>query len=693
MLFIGAIARLFSLLAAISLLLMLAGCGGTPGDQAVDTQPGVDPSVVAQVQSLDMPGVDAELAATLKAELLRSISEHGRDKEVSTPPCGAENCVNDLASEDDGAGGRNLTWAYRNVGDYDQNSEVNAADITPVGLHYGVTNTSANWESARLADGDDNGEVNVADITPIGRNFNTSCAKYMVYSSSDIGDYPSSHEAANGPGAVLVGEVAMADSTEDAGGARLFSYEMGTVDSGTFCWVRPSDGSIEGSASNLHEVTAPANKSPEAVLTADPTAGDVPMLVQFDASGSSDPDGSIVQYEWDWDGNGTGPWDQDTGSTPTTSHDYTTPGIYTAWVRVTDDQGAADTTSIEVTAHGWLIQSLDTDGVTGSDCSLAIVEGFPAISYSGNSDLKYILAGNVQGTSWNTPVTVDAEGLTGGYTSLAVIDGYPAISYINGTDNELNYVRATDAQGATWNTPIAIDASGSVGTQTSLAVVDGHPAIAYKHYTNDDLMYVRAADTKGVSWNTPIAVDAAGDVGLFASLAVVDGNPAISYFDNTNDDLKYVRAADVQGTSWNTSVILDATDNVGFSTSLAIIDGYPAISYVDATSDDLKYVRAVDAQGASWAAPMAVDSAGDIGWFTSLALVDGRPAISYRDATLGELRFVGAADAQGTAWTMPMVVDSVGDTGLFSSLVAVDSRPAISYYDNTSGDLKFAVLF
>ena len=47
-----------------------------------------------------------------------------------------------------------------------------------------------------------------------------------------------------------------------------------------------------------------ANDPPTAVITADVTAGVAPQTVVFDASTSSDSDGTIVSYDWNFgDGN------------------------------------------------------------------------------------------------------------------------------------------------------------------------------------------------------------------------------------------------------------------------------------------------------------------------------------------------------------------------------------------------------
>jgi len=66
--------------------------------------------------------------------------------------------------------------------------------------------------------------------------------------------------------------------------------------------------------------------------------------VEFDGSGSSDPDGdeTIISYEWDFG-------DSDTGSGETTSHEYTSTGAFTVTLTVTDDFGATDTATMTVT--------------------------------------------------------------------------------------------------------------------------------------------------------------------------------------------------------------------------------------------------------------------------------------------------------------------------------------------------------
>jgi glucose/arabinose dehydrogenase len=79
------------------------------------------------------------------------------------------------------------------------------------------------------------------------------------------------------------------------------------------------------------------NNPPTAVATANPTSGPAPLTVQFNGSGSSDPDGDALSYSWDLNGDGT--YGDSTAANP--SFTYTTAGTYPVTLRVTDARGAS----------------------------------------------------------------------------------------------------------------------------------------------------------------------------------------------------------------------------------------------------------------------------------------------------------------------------------------------------------------
>jgi len=82
---------------------------------------------------------------------------------------------------------------------------------------------------------------------------------------------------------------------------------------------------------------------PVASFTYTPLNPDTNEEVQFDASGSYDPDGSIQSYEWDFNSDGKGIV---TTTSPTVNHPYSNSKGYTARLSIT---GLADPSSVSVT--------------------------------------------------------------------------------------------------------------------------------------------------------------------------------------------------------------------------------------------------------------------------------------------------------------------------------------------------------
>ena len=94
----------------------------------------------------------------------------------------------------------------------------------------------------------------------------------------------------------------------------------------------------------------------------------VNQTIIFNASNSTDPDGNIENYEWDFgDGNTT------STTEPIITHSYTIAGNYNVNLTVTDNDGAANSTSKTITISIPLKGDLDGDNqITSTDAAIAL---------------------------------------------------------------------------------------------------------------------------------------------------------------------------------------------------------------------------------------------------------------------------------------------------------------------------------
>ncbi len=170
------------------------------------------------------------------------------------------------------------------------------------------------------------------------------------------------------------------------------------------------------------------SQSPTASFQATPNPAQSGQQVSFDASASSDPDGTIAKYEWDLDGNGT--FETDTGTTPTASTTYSTGGSREVKLRVTDNAGNTGQTSRTVTVEqagsgGYSNRVLataglidywrmgDTAGTTLADSrgsAPATVAGNPAFGLSGGVAGDPDTAVNFNGTNGGASANLDLSG-------------------------------------------------------------------------------------------------------------------------------------------------------------------------------------------------------------------------------------------------------------------------------------------
>ncbi|MRX65950.1 Ig-like domain-containing protein [Maribacter luteus] len=178
--------------------------------------------------------------------------------------------------------------------------------------------------------------------------------------------------------------------------------------------VTDSDGNPATEVLRTVTVNAVVNEAPTAVSIANSTGGTAPLTVEFNNSGSSDPDGSIVLTNWDFGDGSSG----NTGGFPrTVSHTFSAPGTYTVTLTVTDDGTPAlsgtVTNIITVTAANQAPTAVDDDFMVSADGTLngsVFLDNGNGVDSDADGDS--IVVDQVNGSSLNVGVTIN--GSTGG---------------------------------------------------------------------------------------------------------------------------------------------------------------------------------------------------------------------------------------------------------------------------------------
>jgi PKD repeat protein len=231
-----------------------------------------------------------------------------------------------------------------------------------------------------------------------------------------------------------------------------------------------SPGTIAG-----HFALSIFNKAPEAAFTASPNPAPSGANVNFDASASKDPDGTIAKYAWDLDGNGT--YETDTGTTPSASRAYATPGPRTIGLKVTDNSGATAATTRAVT-----IQNVPPTAAFTATPNPVQTGNVVTYNAAGSSDAD----GTIAKYEWDLDGNGSYETDTG--TAASATSSYPTIGA------RTIGLRVTDDSGAT------------ATTTRSVSVVNSPPTAAFAVAPNPALSGV------AVTFNAAKSTDSDGTV-------------------------------------------------------------------------------------------------------------------------------------------------------------------------------------
>jgi PKD repeat protein len=160
-----------------------------------------------------------------------------------------------------------------------------------------------------------------------------------------------------------------ATQTLDLNSDNTFAFEYTYTSAGSYALtVTISDG--DGTASKVFLIEVlPSNRAPVAVLAGD-TTGTEGDALQFDASGSSDPDGDALIYTWDFG-------DGQSATGVTVSHIFADNGTYLVTLTVDDQNGESSQATLTVQVENAApVVSLSDPGAAVRGQAIPFVGGF-----------------------------------------------------------------------------------------------------------------------------------------------------------------------------------------------------------------------------------------------------------------------------------------------------------------------------
>ena len=347
-----------------------------------------------------------------------------------------------------------------------------------------------------------------------------------------------------------------------------------------------------------------------------PYTGTKNVSVPMDGSGSSDPDGTLVTWEWDCESDGT--YEISAGSATGSDCSYGAVGSYTASLRVTDDDGGQDT---------------DTAAVTiGNNAPIADAGG----GYSGDEAVAITMDGSASSDPGGAIVLYEWDCANDGVFELSGSSPTGSCTYSD-DGSYLVSIRVTDDDGASDTDAASVIISNVAPVTTNLVTNDGDEGSSLSFSVSAVDV---AADTVTVTW----------DFG--------DGTT------DTGDSVVHTFADDGVYT-----VVVTATDEDGGSSNA--LTGTSTIGNVAPVITSTAPVNALQGSLYSYQ-PNVVDPGDEVFVWT---LSPGAPTGMSVDAATGLIEWVPTYDQSvvGSFTLILTVDDGDGDTDAESWTVAVVS--------------------
>ncbi|MFN7151219.1 MAG: PKD domain-containing protein, partial [Microthrixaceae bacterium] len=275
-------------------------------------------------------------------------------------------------------------------------------------------------------------------IDTTSTNSRTTPTLNVTTQGSALISYWADKSADNG-GWTLPGGVTLRDQSVGAGNGRVTAAvadtgPLGTGAAGGFTATAPT-ANRRGVVWSV--VVSPGAGTPNVAPTASFTSNCAGLTCSFDGSGSNDPDGTIAGYSWNL---GQGP----AASGVTASRTYSAAGTYDVTLTVTDNAGATNTTTRQVTVTAPVAGNVAFRAATGT---------------------------NVNATS--APVTVP-ESVQAGDVMVIVATANNVTSTLNGPTGwtlvNAGSNATTDNQSRVWTRTATAADAGAVATVSSSSI-------------------------------------------------------------------------------------------------------------------------------------------------------------------------------------------------------------------------------
>jgi PKD repeat protein len=465
-------------------------------------------------------------------------------------------------------------------------------------------------------------------------------------------------------------------------------------------------------ATDLATVAIHINFPPVADLTAPAVFGDAPFGVDFDASGTIDPDGSIVSYEWDWTNDGT--YDDNSGTDATESHTYSSPGKFTCKVRVTDDDGLVSTATLLVDSNAAPTASINNQGANGTDAPRYV-------TFLGNGSGEP--GGSIAQYAWDWTNDGSYDYTSPSYSATHTFPtGGTYTTKLRVTDDDGQQATATSTftltRAIVWsNQAYALQRSHwTYGTYLTIASLNSKPIIAYNSgFSSIGFAFGQATGADPLQTSSWTGYYVAGKYDAWNGAPDIDvmvaqagqPRPCVAWVapdpqgvDGDQDGLYFSRALSAMpatAADWITYRIENGYHDTGYNPSLEILGPLtnckPMVSFYDEGAHELRFTRATSStpQGPGDWNRSTIDSSGDVGRYSCLAIVGGVPAVVFYDTTNDDIKYAFANDATPSDsgdWTEYTVSPVGGGSNL--CLREINGLPVISWYDQTQGDLEYA---